>query len=48
VRPVHAEGLVAELPQGRLEWIADGGHVVMEEAPDRINAMMLAALGSQR
>lgn len=44
VRPVHAERLAAMLPQGRLEWIADGGHVVMEEAPGRINALMLGAL----
>lgn len=48
VRPVLATELVAQLPQGRLEWIEDGGHVVMEEVPDRINAMMLAALGSER
>lgn len=45
VRPVHTEPLVAALPQGRLEWIAEGGHVVMEEAPARINALMLEALG---
>jgi pimeloyl-ACP methyl ester carboxylesterase len=44
VRPVHAERLAAALPRGRLEWIADGGHVLMEEAPGRINALMLGAL----
>jgi pimeloyl-ACP methyl ester carboxylesterase len=44
VRPVHAKRLAAALPCGRLRWIADGGHVVMEEAPDRINALMLGGL----
>ncbi len=44
VRPVHAERLAAALPHGRLEWIPDGGHVVMEEAPDRVNAMIIDAL----
>lgn len=44
VRPVHAERLVKSLSRGRLEWIEDGGHVVMEEAPDRVNAMMIEAL----
>lgn len=44
VRPVHAERLAAALPLGRLEWIADGGHVVMEEVADRVNAMILDAL----
>src|SRR5690606_18669057 len=48
VRPVHAAELVAAIPDGRLEWIEDGGHVVMEEVPDRINAMVLQALGSSR
>lgn len=41
VRPGHAERLVAALPNGRLTWIADGGHVVMEEAPERVNALLL-------
>lgn len=44
VRPVHAERLAALLPAGRLEWIVDGGHVVMEEVPERINALMLGML----
>ncbi len=44
VRPVHAARLAAELPDGRLEWIVDGGHVVMEEVPGRINAMLLERL----
>jgi pimeloyl-ACP methyl ester carboxylesterase len=44
VRPVHAERLSRRSPQGRLEWIEDGGHVVMEEAPERVNAMIVGAL----
>ena len=44
VRPVHAERLARALSHGKLEWIEDGGHVVMEEVPDRVNAMMLGAL----
>lgn len=46
VRPVHATDLAASLPAGRLEWIEDGGHVVMEEAPVRVNSLILDALGS--
>ncbi|MBX7118188.1 MAG: alpha/beta fold hydrolase [Gemmatimonadaceae bacterium] len=41
VRPVHAERLAAALPAGRLTWIVDGGHVVMEEVPTRVNAILL-------
>lgn len=44
VRPVHAERLAAALPAGRLTWIEDGGHVLMEEVPERINALILGAL----
>lgn len=44
VRPQAAETLARQLPSGRLTWIEDGGHVVMEEAPERINALMLADL----
>ena len=44
VRPVHAERLASALPHGRLTWIEDGGHVVMEEVPDRINALILRDL----
>ena len=44
VRPTHAAELVAALPHGHLEWIEGGGHVVMEEVPDRVNAMLLAFL----
>jgi pimeloyl-ACP methyl ester carboxylesterase len=46
VRPDRAERLVAALPQGRLEWIEEGGHVVMEEVPERINRMLLEFLRS--
>ena len=41
VRPRHTEALVKAIPQGRLTWIADGGHVVMEEVPAFVNAQML-------
>lgn len=44
VRPQHAERLAARLPSGRLTWIHDGGHVVMEEVPERVNAMLLKDL----
>lgn len=41
VRPKAAEDLARELPNGRLTWIEDGGHVVMEEVPGRVNEMLL-------
>ncbi len=44
VRPTHAAPLAAALPNGRLTWIEDGGHVVMEEVPERTNALILDAL----
>lgn len=44
VRPKHAERLARSLPDGRFSWIEDGGHVVMEEAPERINALLAADL----
>jgi epoxide hydrolase 4 len=44
VRPRNAEALTKALPDGRITWIHDGGHVVMEEAPARINEMMLSDL----
>lgn len=46
VRPVHASRLAAALPLGRLTWIEDGGHVVMEEIPERINALLLRDAGA--
>jgi pimeloyl-ACP methyl ester carboxylesterase len=46
VRPTHAAPLAAALPKGRLTWIEDGGHVVMEEVPERTNALILDALAA--
>ena len=47
VRPRLATEQVARLPRGRLEWIEGGGHVVMEEIPERINALLVEFLGSE-
>ncbi|MFI5231759.1 MAG: alpha/beta fold hydrolase [Gemmatimonadales bacterium] len=44
VRPHGVERLVAALPHGRLQWIEGGGHVVMEEVPDRVNALLVEFL----
>lgn len=44
VRPTNVEQLVKALPHGRLEWIEGGGHVVMEEGPDRVNELLLEFL----
>lgn len=44
VRPANVEQLVKALPHGRLEWIEGGGHVVMEEGPDRVNELLLEFL----
>ncbi|HTR77834.1 MAG TPA: alpha/beta hydrolase, partial [Gemmatimonadaceae bacterium] len=41
VRPSRVESLVAAMPHARLEWIEGGGHVVMEEVPERVNALLL-------
>lgn len=40
VKPLHAARLVAAMPNARLELIEGGGHVVMEEVPDRVNALL--------
>ena len=48
VRPVHATELSKALPHGTLTWIEDGGHVVMEEVPDRINALIRHELSASR
>lgn len=48
VRPSNAEALVRALPQGRISWIADGGHVVMEEVPVQVNAQMIEDLSKFR
>jgi pimeloyl-ACP methyl ester carboxylesterase len=45
VKPVNTETLVKALPHGRLEWIEGGGHVVMEEVPDAVNALLIEFLG---
>ena len=47
VRPARAQGLVAAMEQGRLEWIERGGHVVMEEVPERVNRMLVEFLRGQ-
>lgn len=44
VRPSHTEELVAALPEGSLEWIVGGGHVVMEEVPGQINDLLTERL----
>lgn len=46
VRPVQAEQLAAAIPVGGLTWIVDGGHVVMEEVPARVNALILDLIGT--
>lgn len=46
VRPADAARLVAALPEGRLEWVAQGGHVVMEEVPNRTNRMLIEFLSA--
>lgn len=40
VRPDRAEALARALPRGGFTWVRDGGHVVMEEAPDAVNAIL--------
>ncbi|MND02982.1 hypothetical protein D3C83_225860 [compost metagenome] len=40
MRPKGAESLAAALPRGRFTWIPDGGHVLMEEAPEQITEML--------
>jgi pimeloyl-ACP methyl ester carboxylesterase len=41
---VNAGPLVTALPHGKLEWIEGGGHVVMEEVPERVNALLVEFL----
>ncbi|MCC7195909.1 MAG: alpha/beta fold hydrolase [Gemmatimonadaceae bacterium] len=48
VRPRDTAAIVTGLPAGRLEWVEGGGHVVMEEVPDRVNSMLVEFLGSRR
>ena len=47
VRPANAAALVAQLPHGRLAWVEGGGHVVMEEVPDRINRLLTDFLANE-
>ena len=48
VRPRNAEALARALPDGRITWIPDGGHVVMEEVPAQVNAQILDDLSRFR
>ncbi|MBM4194652.1 MAG: alpha/beta hydrolase [Gemmatimonadetes bacterium] len=48
VKPLQAAQLAAELPDGQLEWVEGGGHVLMEEIPERINSRVIEFLGSPR
>lgn len=41
VRPVNADALTAAVPDGRIVWVRDAGHVVPEEVPDEANAILL-------
>ena len=41
-----AQQQVERLPHGRILWIEDAGHVVMEEVPERTNALLVEFLGS--
>jgi len=47
VKPRLAQSQVAGLPDGRIEWIEDAGHVVMEEVPERTNALLIEFLASE-
>ena len=46
VKPGMAQQQVERLPYGRILWIEDAGHVVMEEVPERTNALLVEFLGS--
>jgi pimeloyl-ACP methyl ester carboxylesterase len=48
VRPVRAEERVAALPQGRLYWARDAGHVVNEEVSEEINPLLVQFLEESR
>ncbi len=45
VRPLDTAAMVRMLPRGRLEQVEGGGHVLMEEIPGRVNAMLVEFLG---
>lgn len=44
VRPVHAADIAAALPNGRVYWVHDAGHVVNEEVPEEINPLLVQFL----
>jgi pimeloyl-ACP methyl ester carboxylesterase len=44
VKPTVAAELAAHLSKGRLEWVEGGGHVLMEEIPAQVNAMLVEFL----
>jgi pimeloyl-ACP methyl ester carboxylesterase len=44
VRPGPTEQIVAAMPNAQLRWIENGGHVVMEETPELVNAELTAFL----
>ena len=46
VKPGMARQQVERLPHGRILWIEDAGQVVMEEVPERTNALLVEFLGS--
>ena len=48
VRPTALADVVGSLPNGRLEVVWGGGHVIPEEAPDQVNAALLGHLANRR
>jgi pimeloyl-ACP methyl ester carboxylesterase len=47
VKPTVTAEIVARLPRGRLEWVEGGGHVLMEEIPAQVNAMLIEFLRAE-
>ena len=47
VKPTATAAIVARLPRGRLEWVEGGGHVLMEEIPAQVNAMLVEFLAHE-
>lgn len=45
VRPRDTEAIVGMLPRGRFQSVDGGGHVLMEEIPERVNGMLVEFLG---
>jgi pimeloyl-ACP methyl ester carboxylesterase len=46
VSPLQAERLASAIPNGQCELIEGAGHVIPEEAPERVNAAVLRFLGA--